>query len=223
MSQTYHFPPPPEAYRPTVVPFAPPVRLPDGAREVTPGRVFKHLLLLGLTGLTTTAVGALLFMTELTAEAAGRALGAGILFSFTLLSILGSHEMGPYLACRWYGVRRRSPSHPGADRGRPSALIKSVADPGPARALRHRHRRPARGVRLRAPGRARRALLRGRRAALRAHEEMPSSRTRRSSRSSSGSSGCRRRSSSPGLFAAWVGLLMTSLNLLPSGSSTAGT
>lgn len=109
MSQTYHFPPPPEAYRPTVVPFAPPTRLPDDAREVTPGRVFKHLLLLGLTGLTTTALGALLFMTELTMEAAGRALGAGLLFSFTLLVILGSHEMGHYLACRWYGVRATLP------------------------------------------------------------------------------------------------------------------
>jgi membrane-associated protease RseP (regulator of RpoE activity) len=78
--------------------------------EVTFGRLVIHGLLLGLTALTTTGIGALLFWDGfLSPDAVGRALGAGLLFSFTLLVILGSHEMGHYVACRWYGVRATLP------------------------------------------------------------------------------------------------------------------
>jgi membrane-associated protease RseP (regulator of RpoE activity) len=106
MSQPYYFPPPvPEAYRPTVVQQLPPAQ----PREVTFGRLFLHALLLGLTALTTTGIGSLLFLSELALDGLGRALMAGVLFSFTLLMILGAHEMGHYLACHWYGVRATLP------------------------------------------------------------------------------------------------------------------
>ncbi|HZS07704.1 MAG TPA: site-2 protease family protein [Blastocatellia bacterium] len=104
MSQPYYFPPqPPDPYRPTVIhPLPvfepePPPRSEKG--EITPGRVLVHLLLLGLTALTTTIIGSLLFVS----------ITSGLLFSFTLLGILGAHEMGHYIACQWYGVRATLP------------------------------------------------------------------------------------------------------------------
>src|SRR4029453_12151696 len=51
------------------------------------------------TVITTTAMGTWLF-----SNTGSRALSSGVLFSFTLLVILGSHEMGHYVACRWYRV-----------------------------------------------------------------------------------------------------------------------
>lgn len=104
MNEPYYLPPSSESYRPTViepiptweaqlrpqVPFLPVTE----EREFTARKIFLHLLLLGLTILTTTGIGALLFWN----------FSAGLLFSFTLLGILGSHEMGHYLAARWYGV-----------------------------------------------------------------------------------------------------------------------
>ena len=100
MSQPYYFPPP-ESYRPTVIhqlPQTPP-------REFTVRRVLVHVLLLGLTMLTTTGIGSLLFFST----SLSQAISAGMLFSFTLLMILGAHEMGHYLACRWYGVQATLP------------------------------------------------------------------------------------------------------------------
>lgn len=104
MSYPYYFPPSsPEPSHPTTVyplplwepePVAPPQ-----PRDLTVGRVLFHLLLLGLTVITTTSIGALLFAS----------LSSGLLFSFTLLGILGAHEMGHYIACRWYGVRATLP------------------------------------------------------------------------------------------------------------------
>jgi membrane-associated protease RseP (regulator of RpoE activity) len=75
-------------------------------------RLWLHVGLLILTALTTTAVGMahyaaflldfvprpLLFTTTLQL-----ALG-GLWYSLTILAILGAHEMGHYLACRYYGV-----------------------------------------------------------------------------------------------------------------------
>jgi len=96
-----------EDYRPQVV-HNPPEFYPQPAPqkagaesdEITVGRLLFHLLLLGLTVLTTTfAVG--LFMLGGVAE--------GAVYSFTVLSILGAHEMGHYIACRWYGVRATLP------------------------------------------------------------------------------------------------------------------
>lgn len=48
-------------------------------------RIWVHVLLLALTALTTTLTG-------------------GLAYSVTVLLILGSHEMGHYLACRYYQV-----------------------------------------------------------------------------------------------------------------------
>ena len=58
------------------------------------GRLLWHLFWLGLTALTTTLAGWLL----------SGSLGQGMLYSFALLMILGSHELGHYIACRWYDV-----------------------------------------------------------------------------------------------------------------------
>lgn len=110
-SRLYYFPQPPaftpapdevgyEAYRPTTIHRLPQARQPEPQpREITFGRVLFHLLLLGLTVVTTTLIGALFL----------QSFKGGMLFSFTLLMILGAHEMGHYIACRWYGVRATLP------------------------------------------------------------------------------------------------------------------
>jgi membrane-associated protease RseP (regulator of RpoE activity) len=68
--------------------------------EITVGRLLFHLLLLGLTVLTTTFAVGLFMLGSVT---------KGAIYSFTVLSILGAHEMGHYFACRWYGVRATLP------------------------------------------------------------------------------------------------------------------
>jgi len=96
-----------EDYRPTVV-HNPPEYFPQPARqkagadsdEVTAGRLLFHLLLLGLTALTTTFAAGFFMLGGLI---------EGAVYSFTVLSILGAHEMGHYVACRWYGVRATLP------------------------------------------------------------------------------------------------------------------
>ena len=97
----------PEDYRPTVV-HNPPEFFPQPAPqkagaepdEITVGRLLFHLLLLGLTVLTTTFAVGILMLGGVT---------QGAIYSFTVLSILGAHEMGHYIACRWYGVRATLP------------------------------------------------------------------------------------------------------------------
>src|SRR5262245_24807511 len=96
-----------EAYRPTVghnpPEFSPqPAPQKAGAEsdEITVGRLLFHLLLLGLTVLTTTFAVGLFMLGGVT---------KGAVYSFTVLSILGAHEMGHYIACRWYGVRATLP------------------------------------------------------------------------------------------------------------------
>ena len=74
-----------------------------------PQRIWLHLLLLGLTLVTTTVFGALAFA-DVPPEARGGSLlalitqpafvRAGLSFSLPLLLILLAHEMGHYLACR---------------------------------------------------------------------------------------------------------------------------
>jgi membrane-associated protease RseP (regulator of RpoE activity) len=59
------------------------------------GRILWHLLLLGLTALTTTFAGWFWL---------GGDGQQAMLFTFALLMILGSHELGHYIACRWYNV-----------------------------------------------------------------------------------------------------------------------
>jgi membrane-associated protease RseP (regulator of RpoE activity) len=78
-------------------------------------RVWLHVLLLVLTVVTTTYVGALHYFSFDAGFGAGAqalvpALGdpafylPGLWFSGTVLAILGTHEMGHYLACRYYRV-----------------------------------------------------------------------------------------------------------------------
>lgn len=80
--------------------------------------MWLHLLLLALTLLSTTAVGARLafnfdqnrptyvedLWVAITSIANPESLLAGLPFSLTLLTILLAHEMGHYLTCRYYGI-----------------------------------------------------------------------------------------------------------------------
>jgi membrane-associated protease RseP (regulator of RpoE activity) len=101
MSQQYYLPIADADYeRPTVI-----HRLPQPVRHRPAGRLWLHLLLLALTSLTTTGIGTLLFYQSDLASAAG----SGLFFSFTLISILGAHEMGHYIACRYHGVSATLP------------------------------------------------------------------------------------------------------------------
>ena len=65
-------------------------------------RPLLHLTLFVLTVMTTTGVGTLWFYDP--DQSLGASLARGFLFSFSLLTILTAHEMGHFLACRWYGV-----------------------------------------------------------------------------------------------------------------------
>ncbi|MGH9755444.1 MAG: site-2 protease family protein [Blastocatellia bacterium] len=96
-----------EGYRPTFVhnppdPFSQsaPQRARAESDEITAGRLLFHLFLLGLTVLTTTFASGLFPLNGFL---------EGAIYSFTVLSILGAHEMGHYIACRWYGVRATLP------------------------------------------------------------------------------------------------------------------
>lgn len=98
-------------------------RLPRSPEEMTSGlewspylapsppapasRSILHLLLFGLTIVTTTAVGALWFARE--GDSLFRLIGQGMIYSFSLVAILTAHEMGHYIACRWYGVAATLP------------------------------------------------------------------------------------------------------------------
>ncbi len=80
-----------------------------------PRRLWLHGLLFLLTFVTTTLVGAshyAAFLSEFGARPV--ALGwplllQGCWYSVTILAILGAHEMGHYLACRYYGVEASLP------------------------------------------------------------------------------------------------------------------
>ncbi len=98
-------------------------------KELSPSRVALHIVLLVVTGITTTLTGAALsvegltesssliqellapFIAIFTQAAAGNwsALTNGFIFAFTLLTILGAHEMGHYFACRHYRIRATLP------------------------------------------------------------------------------------------------------------------
>ena len=73
-------------------------------------RVWLHLLLLCLTIATTTLTGLghyAAFLSEFGAKdvtAGFASLGYGCWYSLTILAILGAHEMGHYVACRYYRV-----------------------------------------------------------------------------------------------------------------------
>jgi membrane-associated protease RseP (regulator of RpoE activity) len=97
----------PESYRPTVAhnppeffPQPAPLKVSAESDEITTGRLLFHLFLLGLTVLTTTFAAGFFPLNGFL---------EGAVYSFTVLSILGAHEMGHYIACRWYGVRATLP------------------------------------------------------------------------------------------------------------------
>jgi membrane-associated protease RseP (regulator of RpoE activity) len=96
--------------------------------ELTAPRILLHSLLLVATAVTTmltgatlavqvpddsTIVGSLLApLIEVIREMATgnfEPLAKGFLFTFTLLTILGAHELGHYFACRYYGIRATLP------------------------------------------------------------------------------------------------------------------
>lgn len=110
-------PPPPESLpRPTEAwaPLPPPPEpdwlLARARRRRRPTRLWVHLVLLLLTILTTSAWGLAHYL-SFVGGFAGRVppvnvtavLGA-FWYSGTVLAILGCHEMGHYLACRFYGI-----------------------------------------------------------------------------------------------------------------------
>jgi membrane-associated protease RseP (regulator of RpoE activity) len=97
--------------------------------ELAPSRIFRHLILLFLTAITTTFTGASwatsqasnddsfigILLSPITSVIRATAAGnmepllTGLLFTFTLLMILGAHELGHYFACRHYGIRATLP------------------------------------------------------------------------------------------------------------------
>jgi membrane-associated protease RseP (regulator of RpoE activity) len=88
--------------RPAEVYLAPPAEdYYEPERDITFGKVLWHLCLLAMTAITTTLLPTFLLF--------GWNLTSGMLFSFTLLMILGAHEMGHYLAARLYDVRATLP------------------------------------------------------------------------------------------------------------------
>lgn len=79
-------------------------------------RVWRHALLFVLTALTTTIVGGSHyagFIADFGAQSQPTGLGLfmlhGLWYSGTVLAILGCHEMGHYVACRYYDVDASMP------------------------------------------------------------------------------------------------------------------
>ena len=96
--------------------------------ELSTPRVLLHSVLLAATAITTTITGAAwtvqaqdessvlgllisptLAVLKETATGNLDPLAKGLLFTFTLLTILGAHELGHYFACRHYGIRATLP------------------------------------------------------------------------------------------------------------------
>src|SRR5262245_44700167 len=100
MDQSYYFPNPTpgspapgnssESQRPTVVHRLPQTgSLKAPASGIEAKRLLIHLLLLGFTILTTTGVGAFWYRED--SATYFHALGGGIVYSFTILTILAAH------------------------------------------------------------------------------------------------------------------------------------
>ncbi|HUK91035.1 MAG TPA: site-2 protease family protein [Blastocatellia bacterium] len=97
--------------------------------ELSRKKIGIHSALLAITAVTTTLTGAAwtikldspptsfigsvlaphIALFKATAAGHFGPLGAGLLFTFTLLTILGAHEFGHYFACRHYGIRATLP------------------------------------------------------------------------------------------------------------------
>ncbi len=82
------------------VPVAPDYRLPLR-------RKLLHLTLFLLTLSSTAFVGVFWFGRE--GDSLWRMLGSGLIYAFTIMVILTAHEMGHYIACRWYRVEASWP------------------------------------------------------------------------------------------------------------------
>ena len=92
-------------YRPTLIHRLPQSGFGEGLPQRTrlsTRRILLHMLLLGLTMLTTLAVGTIWFARD--NEPLSHAIISGAVYSFTIIMILAAHEMGHYIAARWYGV-----------------------------------------------------------------------------------------------------------------------
>lgn len=101
------------------------IEITHGSRpsELSTRRVIVHGLLFVLTAVTSTLTGAtwplmheagsFLDPYRMIAKAAAAGdfspLAPGLVFSFTLLTILAAHEFGHYFACRYYGIRATLP------------------------------------------------------------------------------------------------------------------
>jgi membrane-associated protease RseP (regulator of RpoE activity) len=86
--------------------------------SLTPRQILWHLLLLLLTAITTTISGTVFpfLMQGWELDAIFRLVTQnlapwfnGLIFSFTLLVILGAHELGHYLTCRYYHIQASLP------------------------------------------------------------------------------------------------------------------
>ena len=80
---------------------------PPGAAARSTSRPLLHLVLFLATLLTTTFAGSLHhagFASDFTDNIPAVSFLEGAWFSLTLLAILGAHEFGHYFACRYYGV-----------------------------------------------------------------------------------------------------------------------
>jgi len=96
--------------------------------ELSAPRVLVHSALLVITAISTTITGAafavqvqddpsligsllgpIVAVVRETAAGSFEPLTKGLLFTFTLLTILGAHELGHFFACRHYGIRATLP------------------------------------------------------------------------------------------------------------------
>ena len=90
---------------------------PEGIREGDPdaaaaaswlppgSRLWRHVLLFLLTAITTAGAGAVSWGSSASGvSSAPDVLGSALTYAFWTLLILGSHEMGHYLACRYYRI-----------------------------------------------------------------------------------------------------------------------
>ena len=114
MSNDLSYPAPLRPVAETDSPVGPVWRVPEPPRRFQ-HVVWKHVLLFLLTLATTTLVGAdhyAAFLSEFSSKPIHfdrHLLVSGLWYSLTILTVLGAHEMGHYLACRYYGISASLP------------------------------------------------------------------------------------------------------------------
>lgn len=82
---------------------------PVDRNAITTKKLAFHLFLLLITVFTTVGMGVVMFYDESVESPIAHALSQGLIYSFTLLTILTAHELGHYIACRRYGVEATLP------------------------------------------------------------------------------------------------------------------